>query len=306
MRSLARSPASARRLVSGLGVVAVTLVAMPRCGAAAEPNAPQFARAITTTKVKQTCFLDTLDVSGTVVPSEDVLVRPDREGLQISQISVEEGDKVASGQTLARLKPSDAARGASDVEVQAPVAGVVYASSALIGASASQQGEPLFRITRGGDVELRGETPVLSMARIKPGQPANVEIIGVGAVHGKVQRIAGVVNAMTQLGQVSVALDANPLLKIGVFGKASIELARRCGPALPLSAVLFGDGGPIAQVVRNNHVETRALVVGQIKDGQVELRQGVSEDETVVARAGAFVRDGDRVLPTAASIAASP
>ena len=54
------------------------------------------------------------------------------------------------------------------------------------------------------------------------------------------------------------------------------------------------------QVVRNDRIETRTVTVGQIKGDEVEIRQGVSEGETVVARAGAFVRDGDEILPVRA------
>lgn len=258
------------------------------------------ARAVTAVKVERSCFVDTLQVTGVVQPRHDVLVRAERDGQQVSQILVEPGDTVTSGQVLLRLKQPEAQRGGAETAVQAPAAGLVYGASARIGAGVSASGEPLFRIARDGELELLGETPVDLMGRLAPDQLARLDIIGVGEVAGRLHRISTSVNPVTQLGQVAIAIGADPRVRIGVFGKATIELARRCGPALPVSAVLYGDGGAVVQVVRNDRIETRRVTVGLIRGDEAEVREGVSEGETVVARAGAFVRDGDRVLPVAA------
>jgi hypothetical protein len=60
------------------------------------------------------------------------------------------------------------------------------------------------------------------------------------------------------------------------------------------------DLNPIAIFDRAPHVETRVASVGLVKGDDVEVRDGLVEGEMVVARAGAFVRDGDRVRPVAA------
>ena len=273
---------------------------IPNVSAAEPRERAVFARAVTTIRANRTCFVDTLQVTGTIVPKNEVLVRTDREGLQVSQILVETGDTVTSGQVLARLRQPDGQRNAAEVDVQAPTSGVIYAASAVIGGVTSPGGQPLFRIARQGDMELLGETPVDSMAQIAPDRPAKVEIIGLGEMNGKVRLISTSVNPTTQLGQVSIAVGDNQGLRVGVFGRGTIELARRCGPALPLSAVLYGPGGAIVQIVRNDRVETRPVTVGQIKNGEAEIREGLSEGEVAVARAGSFVRDGDRVLPVPA------
>src|SRR5262245_21726409 len=61
---------------------------------------------------KNMCFADTLQVTGVLVPRNEILVRPEREGLQISQVLVEPGDTVVSGQVLARLTPPEGQEGA--------------------------------------------------------------------------------------------------------------------------------------------------------------------------------------------------
>lgn len=260
------------------------------------PDAP-FARAVTVSKVSRTCFVDTLNVTGNVVPRSEILVRSDRDGLVVSEVLAEAGETVRAGQVLARLRPFDGARTGAAIDLAAPAAGVIFAAFGPIGAPASPGGEPLFRIARDGELELLADVPVASMGRIATQQPVKVAIVGVGEVDGTVRLASTGVNPITQLGQVSILLKTNQRVRVGVFGRGTIQFAQRCGPALPLTAVLYGPAGAIVQIVRNNQVETRSVRVGQIKGGDVEIRRGVSEGEVVVMRAGSFVRDGDQVVP---------
>jgi HlyD family secretion protein len=255
-------------------------------------------RAVTVTQTRKVCFADTLQVNGVIVPVNEVLVRPDREGLQISQVLVEPGDTVVLGQVLARLTAPDGQQGGgAGIAVQAPAAGIVVSTIAVIGATASARAEPLFRIAARGEMELLAETPVQSLAGLAAKQPAKVEIVGIGELPGEVRLISTAVNPTTQLGQVRLSVGNDPRLRVGAFGRAKIEVGRRCNAAVPLSAVLYGPGGALVQVVRDGRIETRGVTVGLLAAGQAEIREGLSEGDMVVARAGAFVREGDRVRP---------
>jgi multidrug efflux pump subunit AcrA (membrane-fusion protein) len=281
------------------GLIAVAWALQPDAVLAQSQTTAPVARAVTTVKAGRSCFDETMQVTGAVSARNEVLVRSDRDGWQVSQVLVEAGDTVSSGQVLARLRVPDGQRSTGDNAVQAPAAGVIFASAAVMGGVISQSGEPLFRIARDNEMEIVGEMTSDSMARLKPDLAATVEIVGIGRLTGKVRLISTSVNPSTQLGQVHISVGADPRIRVGVFGKATITMSRRCGPALPLSAVLYGAGGQFVQVVRNDRVETRRVEVGIVRPGEVELRSGVSEGETVIARAGMFVRDGDLVLSVA-------
>ena len=138
-------------------------------------------------------------------------MRPDREGLQIAQVSVEPGDTVVTGQVLARLVPPDGQPGAG-VPVRAPAGGTIVSAAATVGTTASGRAPPLFRIAARGEMELLAEAPVNDLATLAPDQEAKVEIVGVGELPGKVRLISTAINPMTQLGQVRVFIGNDPKL----------------------------------------------------------------------------------------------
>jgi HlyD family secretion protein len=281
-------------LAATMAAAATMAGAIPSDIFAAERDAAPGEMAVTVVKAKRECFVDTLQVTGVLTPTSEVLVRPDREGLQISQVLVDPGETVSSGQVMARLAPPEGQTG-STIAVQAPSAGLVTARTAVVGTMASARAEPLFRIAAKGEMELLAETTVKSLASIAPDQPAKIGIIGVGELSGKVRMASKAISPTTQLGQVRVFVGSDPRLRVGAFGRASIEVGRRCGPAIPLSAVLYSQGGAVVQVVRDGSVETRRVTVGLLAKGQAEIREGLAEGDVVVVRAGAFVRDGDRI-----------
>ena len=56
--------------------------------------------------------------------------------------------------------------------------------------------------------------------------------------------------------------------------------------------------------MRDGKVEERQVTPGIVDGEAVEIRQGVAEGESVVARAAAFLRPGDRVRPMPDAVAA--
>jgi len=268
---------------------------LPAPAAEGDSRAASSELAVTVVPAKRMCFADTLQVTGVLAPRNEILVRPEREGLQISQVLVQPGESVTSGKILARLTSGEGQDVASGVVVRAPSAGVVISTSAVVGNVASVQAEPLFRIAGQGEMELVAEIPLRTLARLAVDQSAKVQIIGVGELPGKVRQFSGAINPTTQLGQVRIFVGSDSRLRAGAFGRATVQIGQRCAPAIPLSAVLYGPGGAVVQVARSGRIETRQVLVGLLDKDQAEIREGLAEGETVVARAGAFLRDGDRV-----------
>ena len=145
--------------------------------------------------------------------------------------------------------------------IRAPVAGIVSRRTARLGAVVAGSGDPLFRIIQDGAIELEADVPELQLAKLRTGQPAQVETAG-GPRRGTVRLVSPEVNRVTRLGQVRVAVEGNEGLVIGSFARAVVETARRQGVLTPLSAILFQPGGAVVQVVRDGVVETRPVKSG--------------------------------------------
>lgn len=281
----------------GLSALLLSLLATSPAALAQPSGAAPVGMAVTVTKASRTCFTDTLQVSGILVPREEVFVRPESEGLQVSQITVEDGERVTSGQILARLTRPEGQGPATTATVRAPAAGIVNHRFIRVGMTASARAEPLFRIVVNGEVELQGDVPATRIGKLAVGQTARVELPGVGDVTGRVRQVAPEVDANTQLGRARISLGNDDKLKVGSYARAIVEVNRSCGATIPLSAVLYGPEGAVVQVVRDDRVETRRVRVGLLAGGNAEIREGLNEGDLVVARAGAFLREGDRVRP---------
>ena len=64
---------------------------------------------------------------------------------------------------------------------------------------------------------------------------------------------------------------------------------------MPASAVERDGGGARTLIVRDGVVELRKVTLGVTEGDALEIASGIAPGETVVARAAAFLRPGDRV-----------
>lgn len=186
----------------------------------------------------------------------------------------------------------------SKTEVTAPAAGIISRRTARVGAMAAMAAqEPMFRLIAGGQVELDAEVPQPMMARLQEGQLAHIVVDGVGKVEGRVRLISAEIDKATRLGRVRILLGDDARLRIGSFARGTVETARTTGLAVPRSAIQYGPQGATLQVIEGDRVVTRPVVLG-LEDGElVEVRSGISEGDPVIAKAGTFLRQGDRVRP---------
>jgi HlyD family secretion protein len=259
-----------------------------------EPRAA--AMAVSVAKARQLCFDDTLQLTGRLVAREEIPVRPDAEGLRVTQILVEDGDKVTTGQVLARLGRTEGLPGpATPMQVTAPAAGIVLGKAPPSPRAAGPQ--PMFRIIVNGEIEADIEAPAVALAGLSVGQAAEMDIPGVRLLPGRIRAIAPEVDAATQLGHVRIAFKSDNVLHVGSFIKATIVRGRSCGSSVPLSAVLYSAEGAVVQVVRNNRVQTQPVRIGLLAGQDAEVREGLAIGDVVVKRAGTFLREGDDVRP---------
>jgi len=201
----------------------------------------------------------------------------------------------------AEAQLADARSQLSRAEIRAPAAGIISERAARIGALASGP-DPLFRLIRAGQLELDGEVSELDLSSVGVGRPVQVEIAGMAdPVEGRVRLVAPKVDPQSRLGRVRVSLPTDPDIRAGAFARGSILIGDAVAPVtVPRSAVTTDaqGGASVMVVAADGRASRRAVSIGRSDDERIEIAQGLRAGERVVARASAFVRDGDRVQLT--------
>ncbi|HLX15488.1 MAG TPA: efflux RND transporter periplasmic adaptor subunit [Bradyrhizobium sp.] len=252
---------------------------------------------VSVTKSTRACFSDQVRVTGFVVPRREAVVGVDQEGSKVIDLLVHEGEMVTDNQELARLTPPPAqpggggARSNTAVSLRAPAAGLLTQVNTIVGAPASPQAGPIFRIAVNNEIDLDAEVPAVHMMKLNPGANVRISRDNGQDVVGRVRLISPQIDRNTQLGHVRITLTSNPSLRIGMFAQASIDAKRSCNVAIPRTAV----DHLTVQVVKGDTVEMRRVKVGLVSDKLTEILEGLDIDETVVADAGSSLHDGDHI-----------
>lgn len=191
----------------------------------------------------------------------------------------------------------------SRTEVKAPVAGRIVARNARIGAIATAAGQPMFLITRDDALELRADVAEIDLLRLAPGQTAHLRAVGMtGTLDGTVRLVEPVIDPVTRLGRARISVDTGDTLRSGMFVEAEIIAAEHEALAVPVTAIGSSPEGSTVMRVTDGVVERISVKTGIRDGGLVEITEGLSAGDMIVTKAGAFVRNGDRINPIPAPV----
>lgn len=183
-------------------------------------------------------------------------------------------------------------------EVKAPYAGRITARNATIGAVATAAGSPMFVIEKDGALELWADVAEADILRLTPGQTAELKGVGTPAgLTGTVRLVEPVIDSLTRLGRARISIAAETGLRAGMFIEADVIVAEHDALAVPVTAVSAMGGEQTVLRARDGVVEQVAVKLGIRESGWVEVTEGLTEGDQVVAKAGAFVRPGDKINP---------
>lgn len=250
------------------------------------------------TKSTNACFSDLVRVTGFFVPRREAVVVADQEGSRVTDLFVTEGILVTDNQELARLTPPPQIPGQPQrpgpqgpISLKAPAPGLITEVRTIVGAPASPQAGPMFRIAVNNEIELDAQVPAVHMPKLSSGATVRISRDDAPDLIGRVRLVAPEIDRTTQLGRVRISVTNNPSLKVGVFARASIDAKRSCGVSIPKTAI----DHLTVQVVKGNIVETRKVRVGLSSDSATEILEGLEVGEIVVADAGSSLHDGDQI-----------
>ena len=193
------------------------------------------------------------------------------------------------------------------LSIRAPAAGLVLTRNVEPGQVVSSGSGTLFRLARGGELELRATLSDADMTSVRVGVPAQVTPVGgTNQFTGHVWQVSPVIDPQTRQGVAKIALPYNPALRPGGFASATIIRGNSEVPLLPESAIQSDAKGNFVYVVdAKNEVVRRPIKVGQVSDAGVAIVEGLAGTERVVIAAGAFLNAGQKVAPVASKTPAT-
>ncbi len=186
------------------------------------------------------------------------------------------------------------------LNVIAPAAGLVLERKVEPGQIVSAGSGTLFRLAKGGEMELKAALGQSDLAQIAPGVTAKVTPVGSTNVYtGQVWQKAPVIDPVSRQGFARIALAYAPDLPPGGFASAQIKSGSVVAPMLPESAILSDNKGSYVYVVdKDNKVRRRPVTTGLITNQGIAVIAGLDGSERVVLRSGAFLNEGDPIKPT--------
>lgn len=187
-------------------------------------------------------------------------------------------------------------------EVRAPVSGEITARNAIVGSIASAAGPAMFRLIRDGALELDADVAEVDLMRVAAGQKVQMSLVGANApLSGTIRLVEPTIDPVTRLGRARITVDDPAQVRAGMFADAEVLVAERDAVAVPVTAVSRGADGATVMVVTDGTVRQTVVQTGIRDAGWVEIASGIDAGATIVTKAGAFVRDGDRINPIQAT-----
>lgn len=192
------------------------------------------------------------------------------------------------------------------LDIRSPAAGLVLTRAVEPGQVVGPGNGALFRVAKGGEIEVRAQLAEQDIAQLKVGNSADVTPIGGRrAFPGAIWQISPIIDPQTRQGIARVQLRYDPALRPGGFASVSIRSGSTTAPRLPESAVLNDEKSSYVYVVGpDNKVIRRDVKVGEVSDAGVVILSGISGKEKIVLTAGAFLNPGDKVSPHLTTAAA--
>ena len=185
------------------------------------------------------------------------------------------------------------------LDITAPAAGLVLTRNIEPGQVIGAGSGVLFRLAKGGQMEMLAKVGESDLVRLSTGVSANVTPVGgEQSYEGQVWQISPVVDPQSRQGVARIALSYHKDLRPGGFASARIVSRTAEAPVLPESAIQNDDGGSFVYIVNGKDVvERRVVKIGQVSASGVSIVEGLTGKEQVVTLAGGFLNVGQKVVP---------
>ncbi|MBV8359300.1 MAG: efflux RND transporter periplasmic adaptor subunit [Deltaproteobacteria bacterium] len=192
-------------------------------------------------------------------------------------------------------------------EIRAPFNGIVTARyvdpGALIPQATSQSGTmtPIISLATNSSLRIYSDVPQSMAPFIRDGDPASITVTEYPRriFTGTVTRHSNALASETRTMLVEVDLsNKDQALYPGMYATMKFQVnVSATAPMVPDDALIFRNGKPFVPVVRNGHLKLAPVNLGYDDGVNVEITEGVTEQDVVAVNVGQSARDGEPVRP---------
>ncbi|MDZ7644528.1 MAG: efflux RND transporter periplasmic adaptor subunit [Woeseiaceae bacterium] len=186
----------------------------------------------------------------------------------------------------------------SYTEIKAPIDGVISERFVKTG-NTIDVNAPVFHVTSLDPLIAELHIPERQYRRLSPGMPATVRVDALSGVtfSGEIARVSPVVDPDTGTFKITVEVtDPTQRLKPGMFARIGIVSDRHANALqVPRSAIIEDEGISTVFVAGDGTAERRAVRTGYVADGQIEVVEGLTDEDRIVIVGQAGLRDGARI-----------
>jgi len=237
---------------------------------------------------------------GDIRGKEEVDIFPKAPG-KLVELKVREGDRVKKDQVVAVVDRDVDGLKFELLDVTSPVSGIVTKKYLDIGAQVSppSPGTALFQVINMDQVKVVVNVVEEELGNISPGQKAEVKVDAYPdkVFSGKVSLISPMVNQLNRTVPVEILLP-NPehLLKPGMFAQTKIFVGEKEDIILvPTHTIMDQGQNKKVYVVKGGKAMSRQVELGISKNGWMEIKNGLSENDSLIVAGQYQVKENEPV-----------
>jgi len=189
--------------------------------------------------------------------------------------------------------------GVSDVNIKAPINGVINKKFIEVGAIlAAMPPTPLFQIVNTSKLKLKVTVNELQVSTLKVGDFVKITttVYPNKDFKGKISFIASMADASLNFPiEIEIENDATAAIKAGMYGIANFTTKKQQMLTVPRNAYIGSVNENEIFVVENGIAKLRKVVSGKILGNKVQILSGLKEGEQVVTTGQINLKDGSKI-----------
>ena len=184
-------------------------------------------------------------------------------------------------------------------EIRAPIDGVVSSRDIKLGQNIDTN-SVAFRITDTSELIAYLQIPQAELAKFSAGHSAYLRVDAMPGDNfdATIVRISPTIDIRNGTFRATAFINNDDgYLVPGMFARFTIEYEKHENAlVVPLDAIIEEDDETSVYIVADGEVTRRSVTTGIMTDGQVEILNGLAEDEEIVVVGLSGLRDGSKVL----------